>query len=178
VQYPGGLAARYRWASSTDGTDFFGVSETGGRLTDLASVDSADRLCRAELRVEGPSGSWTARLASPIFDEPAGALWDSPQLLLVTYGFVLYAFAARTGELAWSHRSATPIVALLTSARLAHVLLQSEIETIALRDDGSVAWRIGHSDVVAEARLVAGRLDLTTYGGSHVILDAHTGLAA
>jgi hypothetical protein len=143
-----------------------------------AGAPTGSRACRAELRVEGPAGTWTARLASVIYDEPSGALWDEAQLLLVRYGFALYAFAARTGDLAWQHVSGTPIVALLTSARLDHVLLQSEVDTVALRRDGSVAWHVGQSDVVAEARLVAGRLDLTTFSGEHLILDARTGLAA
>jgi outer membrane protein assembly factor BamB len=128
--------------------------------------------------VEGPAGTWTARLASVIFDDPGGALWDTPQLLLVKYGFTLYAFAARSGELAWQHRCSTPIVALLTSARLDHVLLQAEVETIALRQDGSIAWHVTHQDVVAEARLVGGRLELTTYSGDHAVLDARIGTAA
>lgn len=178
MQYPGGLTARYRWGGSAAGEAVFEISETGGRLTDLSGgADATSRLCHAELRVEGPTGTWTARLASTIFDEPAAALLDTPQLLLVKYGFALYAFAARTGELAWEHRSGTPIVELLTSARLDHVLLQSEVETIALREDGSVAWHVAHADVIAEARLVGGQLDLETYSGAHLLLDARTGTA-
>ena len=57
-------------------------------------------------------------------------------------------------------------------------LVIDRIETIALRADGNVAWRAAHSDVVTEARLVAGRLDLTTFTGAHVYLDARTGEAA
>lgn len=121
---------------------------------------------------------WTVRLASPIYDAPEGVLLDTLGLLVVRYGFCAYAIAARTGELAWSHASATPTVAVLASTRLSHVILQTEIETIALRGDGSVAWRAAHSDVVTDARLVAGRLDLTTYSGAHVYLDAATGAAA
>ncbi len=172
------MAARYRWTGSGSGEELFGISEATGRLNDLTGVGGPPdtRLCHAELRVEGPAGRWTDRFASLVFDEPQAALWDTEQLLMVTYGFVLYALQARTGELTWAHVSGTPIVALLTSARLEHVLLQSEVETFALRPDGSVAWRIGHGEVVAEARLVAGRLDLTTYDGSHIALDARTGL--
>ncbi len=180
VQYPGGLAARYRWAGSGRGDEVFGTSEASGSLTDhgaLADPDP-DRQCRAELRVEGPSGSWTARFASPVFDEPQGVLWDSAALLLVKYGFRVYALGARTGDLGWSYASGTPALAILASSRLDHVLLQTELETIALRDDGSVAWRAAHSDVITEAQLIAGRLDLTTYSGTHVYLDARTGVAA
>ncbi len=45
-------------------------------------------------------------LASPVFDEPQGVLWDSAGLLLVKYGFVLYALVARTGELSMESRAA------------------------------------------------------------------------
>ena len=92
--------------------------------------------------------------------------------------FALYALVARTGELAWSHASGTPTVALLASPRLDHLILQTELETIALRADGTVAWRAAHADVVTDARLVAGRLDVTTYSGQHFYLDARTGEVA
>ncbi len=96
-------------------------------------------MCRAELRVEGPAGHVDGiRLASPVFDEPAGLLWDSEALLVVKYGFVVYALGSRTGELRWSHRSGTPLVAVLGSSRLPHVILQSEIETLALDPHGRV----------------------------------------
>ena len=90
----------------------------------------------------------------------------------------MYAFNARSGELAWSRLSGTPVLAVLASTRLDHLLLQSELETFALRNDGEVAWRAAHSDVITDAQLVAGRLDLTTYSGQHVYLDARTGQAA
>jgi hypothetical protein len=61
---------------------------------------------------------------------------------------------------------------------LPHVLLQGEIETAALREDGSVAWRVAHSDVVVEAALVGGRLVLTSYGGQRQTLDPLTGRPA
>jgi hypothetical protein len=134
-----------------------------------------DALCRAEIRVETPTGAWTARLASPIYDEPVGAFRDEPGLLVVAYGFTTYAFEARTGTLRWSHRSGTPIVALLVSSRLPHVLVQTEIETFAIRDDGEVAWRVAHSDVVVGAQLVGGRLALASYGGQTTSLDPLTG---
>lgn len=180
VQYPGGLAARYRWAGSDRAAEVFGVSEGAGRLADHGPLVAADpdRLCRAELRIESPAGAWTVRFASLVFDEPQGVLWDSAGVLLVKYGFRLYALGARTGELAWSHGSGTPIVAVLASPRLDHALLQSEVETFALRPDGEVAWRAAHSDVVTAAELVAGQLVLTSYGGQRVSLDARTGAAA
>jgi outer membrane protein assembly factor BamB len=179
VQYPGGIAARYRW-SSTGGADaVFATSELTGALADYAAlagpaVDPAVA-CRAEVRVESPTGSWTARLASVVFDEPQGVYWDTHGLLLIKYGFVLYAFGGRTGELAWTRTTGTPQVSVLASARLDHVVLQSELETYALRPDGEVAWRAAHSDVITAAQIVAGRLDLTTYGGQHLYLDARTG---
>jgi hypothetical protein len=180
VQYPGGLAARFRWAGSGRAAEVFAISEAAGTLVDHGSLvaESPDALCRAELRVEGPAGSWTVRFASVIFDEPQGVLWDTHGLLLVKYGFRLYALRGRTGELAWTYASGTPALAILASSRLDHVLLQTEIETVALRPDGEVAWRAAHSDVITDAQLVAGRLDLTTYGGQHVYLDARSGQAA
>src|SRR6187431_612300 len=100
IQYPGALRARLRWGTSNQAADVFALSEVGGALTDLGSLVSADpdALCRAELHVDGPGGSaWTVRLASPIYDEPAGILWDTEGLLVVAYGFRTYAFEARTG---------------------------------------------------------------------------------
>lgn len=177
VQYPGGLAARYRWTGSGQVAALDAVSEAGGVFTDLGPRVSPtpDRLCRAELRVEGPLATWTARFASPIHDEPRGMLWDTPALLLVKYGFVLYALAARTGELRWDHASRTPLVAVLGSSRLTHVIVQSEVETVALDAEGAPVWRVAHGDVVAEADLVGGRLVLATWGGLLVTLDPATG---
>ena len=112
-------------------------------------------------------------------DAPEAVLIDTEGLLVVRYGFLTYALEARTGGLKWSHASGTPTLALLASARLDHLIIQTEIETIAVRPaDGSVAWRAAHSDVITDAALVAGRLDLTTYTGQHVYLDARTGEAA
>lgn len=180
VQYPGGFAARYRWAGSGRAQDVFGISESEGDLRDFGDLvdPNPDAQCRAELRVEGPTARWTARFASPIFDAPEAVLMDVAGLLVVRYGFRVYALEARTGELRWSHSSGTPTVAILASARLDHVLVQTELETIALRADGTVAWRAAHSDVITAAQLVAGRLDLTTYSGAHVYLNASTGEAA
>jgi outer membrane protein assembly factor BamB len=180
VQYPGAIRVRYRWAGSGEGDAVFALSEAGGSLVDLGEVvsETPDRLCRAELRADTPSGAWTARLASQIYDEPAALLWDEPGLLVVRYGFVAYALAARTGELRWAHRSRTPLVDVLGSPRLPHVLVQSEIETFAIDAAGEVAWRLGHSDVVAAADLIGGRLVLTSYGGETTALDPATGRAA
>ncbi len=180
TQYPGGIRVRYRWSGSGQGAAVFALSEVGGNLTEHGSLVAPEfgRLCRAELRVETPVGIWTARLASPIFDDPAGLLWDTEGLLVVTYGFLTYGFDARTGDLRWSHRSGTPLLVVLGSSRLNHVLVQSEIETFAIDVAGEVIWRVGHSDVVAEADLVGGRLVLTSYAGQLSALDPATGKAA
>ena len=177
VQYPGGLAARYRWTGSGGIAAITAMSEAGGTLVDHGTLVSPqpDRLCRAELRVEGPSGTWTARFASPIHDEPRGLLWDTAGLLIVKYGFVTYALAARTGELRWHHVSGTPLVGLLGSSRIGHVLVQSEVETVALDAEGAPVWRAAHGEVVAEAELVGGRLVLSTWGGFLITLDPATG---
>jgi len=179
VQYPGGLAARYRWAGSGRAAAVFALTEAGGALVDHGGLvsDDPDRLCRAELRVEGPLGAWTARFASPIFDEPLGLLWDTTGLLVVKFGFRVYALVGRTGELRWSHACGTPIVALLGSSRLSHVLVQGEVETLALGEDGRVAWRVAHDDVVTAAELVGGRLVLTRYDGRPFALDPASGRA-
>jgi len=101
--------------------------------------------------------------------------WDTEGLLVVTYGFNTYGLDARSGALRWSHTSATPVVRLLGSSRLAHVLVQAEIETFAIEADGAVAWRVAHSDVVTEADLVGGRLVLTSFDGQVTALDPATG---
>ena len=177
VAYPGGLSARFRWGGSGSGDDVFALSEGSGDLTDHAPLagGDADRMCRAELRVEGPLGTWTARFASPVFDEPTAILWDSEAQLVVAYGFIAYALASRTGELRWSHRSGTPLVAVLGSTRLSHVIVQSEVETVALGPDGERRWRVPHADVIASAELVGGRLALTSYGGAVALLDPSSG---
>jgi outer membrane protein assembly factor BamB len=180
VVYPGGLRARWRWGGSGEGPAVFALSEAGGSLTEHGGLagDGYEALCRAELRVDSPAGPWTARLASLIYDEPAALYWDDHGLLVVKYGFLTYAFEARTGELSWSHRSATPLLTILGSPRLPHVLVQAEIETFALEPDGTVGWRVAHSDVVTGAELVGGRLVLTSYGGAVSALDPVTGRVA
>lgn len=177
IAYPGGLTARYRWGNSGSGAEVFALSERSGGLTDHAALAGGDgeRMCRAELRIEGPLGEWSARFASPVFDEPSALLWDSEALLVVKYGFLAYGLASRSGELRWSYLSGTPLVAILGSTRLPHVLLQSEVETIALDPAGAVVWRVAHSDVIAAAELVGGRLALTGFGGDISVLDPVTG---
>lgn len=177
ITYPGGLRARWRWAGSGQASGVFALSEAGGALVDLGPRVSADpdALCRAELRLEGPRGAWTARFASAIYDEPRARYWDSEGLLVVVYGFHTFGLDAATGEARWEHRSASPLIALLGSPRLPHVIVQSEIETFALEADGTVAWRVAHSDVVTEADLIGGRLVLTGFDGQVNALDPVTG---
>jgi outer membrane protein assembly factor BamB len=180
VTYPGGLRARWRWAGSGRARDVFALSEAGGRLLDLGPQVSADpdALCRAELRLEGPRGAWSARFASAVYDDPTALYWDTERLLVVKYGFHTFALDVETGESRWEHRSASPLIAVLGSSRLAHVLVQSEIETFAIEADGTVAWRIAHSDVVTDAELVGGRLILTSFDGQVVGLDPASGRPA
>ncbi|MEO5884591.1 MAG: PQQ-binding-like beta-propeller repeat protein [Candidatus Limnocylindrales bacterium] len=177
VTYPGGLRARWRWGNSGQSAEVFALSEAGGSLTDLGPRVSPDpdALCRAELRLEGPRGSWSARFASIIHDEPRARYWDTEGLLVVAYGFHTFGLDAETGADRWEHRSATPLIALIGSSRLAHVLVQSEIETFAIEADGTVAWRIAHSDVVTAADMVGGRLVLTGFDGQLNALDPVTG---
>jgi outer membrane protein assembly factor BamB len=180
VQFPGAIRAAIRWAGSGEGAAVFALSETGGPLTDLGEMTGSEpeRRCRAEVRVDTPAGPWTVRLASLISDAPAGLLWDTEGVLLVKYGFHVYAFEARTGVLRWAHRSASPVVVVLGSSRLPHVIVQAEIETFAVRPDGEVAWRVAHSDVVTDAELVGGRLVLTSFDAQVVALDPLTGRGA
>jgi hypothetical protein len=180
IGYPGGLRARWRWAGSGQGPAVFALTEAGGTLEDLGPSVSRDyeQLCRAELRIDGPLGAWTVRFASAIHDEPAGLVWDDAGLFVVKYGFHTYGFESRTGALRWSHRSASPVIAVFGSPRLAHLLVQSEIETFALEPDGTVGWRIAHSDVVSEAALVGGRLVLTSFAGLVSSIDPATARAA
>lgn len=177
IQYPGGLAARFRWTGSGKGDAIFALTEAGGSLTDHGQLVASepDRLCRAEIRVEGPLGAWTGRFASVIFDTPQGTYWDTSGLLVLKYGFMAYGLEGRTGDLRWNHQSSTPILSVLGSSRLDHVIVQSEIETVALDEAGSPVWRIAHSDVVADAELVGGRLVLTSYGGQLQAIDPETG---
>jgi outer membrane protein assembly factor BamB len=177
IVYPGGLRARWRWGGSGSAASVFALTEAGGELRDLGPLVSPDpdALCRAELHLEGPRGAWTDRFASLIHDEPRALHWDTAGLLVVAYGFTTYGIEVASGEVHWDHRSASPIIALLGSSRLAHVLVQSEIETFAIEEDGAVAWRVAHSDVVTAAELVGGRLVLTGFDGQVRALDPSTG---
>jgi hypothetical protein len=180
VTYPGGLRGRWRWGGSGQAADVFALSEAGGTLVDLGPrvSEDPDALCRAELRLEGPRGAWTARFASTIFDEPRAIYWDTEGLLVVAYGFHTFGLDAARGEMRWEHRSATPIIALFGSPRLRHVIVQAEIETFALEPDGSVAWRVAHTDVVTAASLMGGRLVLTGFDGQLNAIDPSTGRPA
>jgi len=180
IAFPGGIRASMRWAGSGQAAAVFALTEAGGPLVDHGEIvgPDPDARCRAEIRVESPAGPWTIRLASTISDDPAGLLWDTEGLLVVKYGFHVYGLVARTGELRWTHRSASPVLVVLGSSRLPHVLVQAEIETFALEADGEVAWRVAHSDVVVEAELVAGRLVLTSFDGQVRALDPATGRSA
>ncbi len=181
VDYPGGLRARIRWTGSGGGGALdepaTAGSPEGPELVDHGHLvaDDPEARCRAELRVVAPGGGWGVRLASTIYDEPTALYWDSEALLVVRYGFHCYGFQARTGALRWLHRSASPIIACFASPRLRHVIVQAEIETFAIEADGSVAWRIGHTDVVASAELVGGRLVLESYRGERAVLDPASG---
>jgi len=155
----------------------FALSEVGGNLVDLGPRVAADPepLCRAELRLEGPRGAWTARFASVIHDEPRALHLDSVGVFVVAYGFHTFGLGVETGDVRWEHRSATPILALIGSSRLSHVIVQAELETFAIEPDGTVAWRVAHSDVVTAAELVGGRLVLTAFGGQVLAIDPATG---
>jgi hypothetical protein len=180
IAYPGGLRARWRWGGSGSGPAVFALSEAGGALIDLGPRVAAEpeSLCRAELRLEGPRGAWTARFASLIHDEPRAVHWDSTGLLVVAYGFHTYGLDVGSGDPRWDHRSATPLIALLGSPRLAQVIVQSELETFAIEPDGTVAWRVAHSDVVTGAELLGGRLVLTGFDGQVSAIDPATGRGA
>jgi outer membrane protein assembly factor BamB len=177
IQFPGAIRASIRWAGSGDAAAVFALTEAGGSLLDLGELSGPDPdlRCRAEIRVETPGGPWTVRLASLISDQPAGLLWDTEGLLVIKFGFHTYAFEARAGTLRWSHRSATPVLVVLGSSRLPHVIVQAEIETFAIEAGGEVAWRVAHSDVVTDAALVGGRLVLTSFDGQVRALDPRTG---
>jgi hypothetical protein len=180
IAYPGGIRARWRWGGSGQGRAVFALSESGGSLDDLGSLVSPafEELCRAEVRIDGPAAAWTVRLASTIYDEPAGLVWDDAGLFVVKYGFHTYGFERRSGELRWSHRSASPLIAVFGSPRLPHLVVQSEIETFAIEPEGTVGWRIAHTDVVTDAALIGGRLVLTSFGGQVSAIDPVTGRQA
>jgi hypothetical protein len=180
IRYPGGITVRSRWVGSGQAAALFALTVAEGELVDHGPLGAPDpdAVCRAELRVEGPGGTWTARFASPIYDEPRAVLWDVPGLLVVTYGFRTYALDARSGELRWSHRSGSPIVTIIASSLLDHVIVQAEVETFALAASGEVVWRLAHGEVVVQAALVGGQLILAAYSGEQISLDPVTGRAS
>lgn len=178
--FPGGLRVRATWGSSGQASAVFALSESGATLVDHGTIGAGaeadpDRLCRMELRVETPNGAWAVRLATAIYDEPRAIHWDDAGLFVVGYGFTVYAFGARTGALAWNHQTGTPVVELIASPRFGHVIVQSEIETWAIRGDGEVRWRLAHSDIVGAAELIGGRLILTSVHGEAQSIDPNTG---
>lgn len=171
---------RATWGSSGQASAVFALSESGATLVDHGTLGAGaeadpDRLCRMELRVETPNGAWAVRLATAIYDEPRAIHWDDAGLFVVGYGFTVYAFGARTGALAWNHQTGTPVVELIASPRFGHVIVQSEIETWAIRGDGEVRWRLAHSDIVGAAELIGGRLILTSVHGEAQSIDPNTG---
>ena len=168
IAYPGGLRARWRWGGSGSGPQVFALSEVGG--------DAG----RPRARASPPTPSPVPRRAAP--RGPARRLDGAVRLAHLTTsrgrctgtpracsssptGSTPSASRSRSGDARWDHRSATPIIALLGSPRLAHVVVQAELETFAIEPDGTVAWRVAHSDVVTAAELVGGRLVLTSFGG-------------
>lgn len=182
TSFPGGLRVRATWGSSGQATAVFALSEAGASLIDHGDLgagaeEDPNRLCRMELRVEHPGGAWAVRLASVIYDEPRAIHWDEGALFVAGYGFTVYAFASRSGELAWMHQTGTPVVALMASPRLEHVIVQSEVETWAIRADGEVRWRLAHTDVVGAAELLGGQLILTSISGATQSIDPATGRA-
>ena len=182
TSFPGGLRVRATWGSSGQATAVFALSEAGASLTDHGTLgagaeEDPNRLCRMELRVEHPGGAWAVRLASVIYDEPRAIHWDEGALFVVGYGFTVYAFASRSGELSWIHQTGTPVVALMASPRLEHIIVQSEVETWAIRADGEVRWRLAHTDVVGAAELLGGQLILTSISGATQSIDPATGRA-
>ena len=182
TSFPGGLRVRATWGSSGQATAVFALSEAGASLVDHGTLgagaeEDPNRLCRMELRIEHPGGAWAVRLASAIYDEPRAIPWDEGALFVVGYGFTVYAFASRSGEMAWLHQTGTPVVALMASPRLEHVIVQSEVETWAIRADGEVRWRLAHTDVVGAAELLGGQLILTSISGATQSIDPATGRA-
>jgi len=104
ITYPGGLRARWRWAGSGQAAAVFALSESGGSLLDLGPHVSTDpdALCRAELRLDGPRGSWTARFAStkvdPVADHEATFAEAQPWLTGPYRASFLKRFQARLDD--------------------------------------------------------------------------------
>ena len=123
------------------------MSEVGGTLTDHGSLVSADpdRLCRAELRVEGPLGALDGAVRVGHQRRTRPACCGTPR------GCCSCATAsgstpsrAAPATCAGAATAARPWSRSLGSSRLDHVIVQSEIETVALDGAGSVVWRLAH----------------------------------
>ena len=102
------MRMRATWGSSGQAAAVFALSEQGGVLIDHGALGAGaggdpDRLCRMELRVETPTGAWAVRLASTMYDEPRALYWDAGRLFVAGYGFAVYAFGARSGEIGRAH---------------------------------------------------------------------------
>ena len=145
ITYPGGLRARWRWGGSGSGPAVFALSEAGGALVDLGTVVAADPepLCRAELRLEGPRGAWTARFASLIHDEPRALHWDTAGLLVVAYGFHTYGLDVDVGRAALgpSVGDAAHRAARVAAARARHRPVRARDVRDRARRDGRLAGR-------------------------------------
>ena len=128
-----------------------------GTLIDLGPhvSEDPDALCRAELRLEGPRGAWTARFASVIYDEPRALYWDTAGLLVVAYGFHAFGLDAgdRRAALGAPLGDATDRAAGLSAAGPRPRPVGAR--DVRDRPDGTVAWRVAHSDVVTAADLSA-----------------------
>jgi hypothetical protein len=180
VTYPGGLRARWRWAGSGQGGGGLRVDRGRGlaaRLGTRVSTDP-DALCRAEIRLEGPRGRVDRTLRIDDLRRAGRARLGYRRLLVVKYGFHTFGLDAAAGRASLGAPSAVAGDRPLGSSRLPHVLVQTEIETFAIEADGTVAWRVAHSDVVTAAELVGGRLVLTSFDGLVVALDPELGATA
>ena len=138
-----------------------------------------DALCRAELRLEGPRGAWTARFASLIHDEPRALHWDSAGLLVVAYGFHTLRprdgdRRRRAGSIARRRRSSPCSVRRVSPTSSSRPRSRRSPSS----PTGSVAWRVAHSEVVTAADLLGGRLVLTGFDGQVTSLDPATGRSA
>ena len=176
---PGGLRARWRWGGSGSGPAVFALSEARWRtgrpghrasrpIRSRCAAPSCDSRARAAPgRPASPRSSTTSRGRST--GTPTG-------LLVVAYGFHTYGLEVDSGEAPLGppvgDAARSPCFG---SPRLAHVIVQSELETFAIEPDGTVAWRVAHSDVVTAADLLGGRLVLTSFDGQVSALDPATG---
>ena len=161
---PAGCAPAGAGAAAARAPAVFALSEAGGTLIDLGAA----RRGRSRCRCAGPSSGSRVRAARGRPASPRRSTtsrrrcyWDTAGLLVVEYGFHAYGLDARPATRAGStarRRRSSPC-----SGRrgCAHVVVQAELETFAIEPDGTVAWRIAHSDVVTAAELVGGRLVLT-----------------